>query len=345
MAATISDTKTTSNIDHGPINLRQHSLNAVVGHNKLLWQRPRNWTQAHLQALCVDRQSSAVVDKTDRENRPRVIIPKLDSDTLGRFITTIAEKSDPPTRAGALIALLVFDLGNIISGGLEPRFEFKEDLLSFNSDSFVHLSVKRRSYQLPLKWMFVIGCLLIPYVDSAQIDSPPFCAVGHASNQFYEPFITAVLIAIAQEGDFSIDSSSTDESAVIKTQLIFTHRNDTQAIHVYKACVSQSLLERFKHPNKPPTTCSASSLIKLRHIRVPYEPQKCFRRRILNELSLTCTIMGEDECFICPKRKHSPVSDLTDPKRQRQESPQRESPQREGSPTFLQALDLDYSHT
>ncbi|KAI0555451.1 hypothetical protein F4679DRAFT_523854 [Xylaria curta] len=341
MAATFPDTKTTSNIDHSAINLRQHSLNAVVGRNKLLWQLPQNWTQAHLQALCVNLQSNAVVDKIDRENRQQVIIPKLNSDALDRFITTMTEKSEPHTRAGALNALLVFDLGSIISGGLKPRSEFEEDLLSLNSDSFLQLTVKRRSYQLPLQWMFYIGCLLIPYVDSAQIECPPLPqgnTVCYVSNQSYEPFITAVLIAIAQEGEPSIDDSSTDEPAV-KTQLIFTHRDDTQAIHVYKACVSQSLLERFKRPNQPPTTCSASSLIKLRHIRVPYEPQTSFRCRILNALSLRSTIMDEDECFIRPKRKDSPVCDLIDPKRRR-----RESPQREGSRTPLQDLDLNHSY-
>ncbi|KAI0863634.1 hypothetical protein F4860DRAFT_467293 [Xylaria cubensis] len=112
-----------------------------------------------------------------------------------------------------------------------------------------------------------------------------------------------------------------------KTQLIFTHRDDTQAIHVYKGYVSQSLIDRFDHPNQPPTTCSTSPLIKLQHIRVPYMPKKSFRRRLLNALSVSCTIMDEDECFIRPKRKTSYEYDITDPKRQRRESPQREGSQ------------------
>ncbi|TRX93143.1 hypothetical protein FHL15_006011 [Xylaria flabelliformis] len=306
MAAIIPDTKTTSNIDHGAINLRQYSLNAVVCRNKSLWQRPRDWTQAHLQALCVDRQSIGIVDKFDGEKRLQAIIPKLDPDHLDRSITAITSKIDPHMKAGALKALLVFDAGNIIRGGLEPRFE--ESLFSDNSDSIIDLAVGRcGKYRLPVQWIFyVIGSLVIPYVDSAQIDYPPGSGgntVGHVSKQSYEPCITAILIAMAQEGDPSIDDPSTDESAVIKTQLIFTHRDDTEAIHVYRGYVSQSLIERFDHPNQPPTACSTSHLIELQHIRVPCRPQKSFRRRLLNALS----IQNDNDEKVHNEKAHNPL--------------------------------------
>jgi len=113
-----------------------------------------------------------------------------------------------------------------------------------------------------------------------------------------------------------------------KTQLLFTHRNDAY-MRVYTARISQNILERFRYPNRPPTTSichdtTPSALIKIEHVRIPYAPNDTFRCRMLAALSIATTTMSKHIYFNPPKRKAS--CDVVDPygitgrKRFRQES-------------------------
>lgn len=327
MPAIFPDTETASDID-----LRQHSLNAVVGRNKSLWRPPRQWTQAHLEALCVDRRSDADVDNLDRDEDGlslHALIPDLHQDHLKRFIKTMTRGVPPRARAVALDAMLVFpqpplrsmhEVVDVDVGG-DPRLDIKAVPFSAYSDCIMELAVGRRAYRLPLLFNFHLGPLVLPYLDSAQIDQPPRRVDrSHLSNQPYEPCIAAVLIAMAQT-----NRSSTDESVVIQTQLLFTHRDDDEDMHVYTARVSQPLLERFRHPNQRSTTCACShttpSLIKLQHMRVPYKPNDTFRCRILAAVSVTATTMHKDDYSGCRKQKSSHAWDVIDLKRRRREGP------------------------
>ncbi|KAI0448266.1 hypothetical protein F5B21DRAFT_166556 [Xylaria acuta] len=370
-AVAFPTTKTASNVDHAigaiakhdndTINLRQHSLNAVVGRNKSLWRPPEQWTQTHLQALCVDRRDDADadadvavgvavgvdVDALDRDKHGssfHALIPDLHQDHLQRFITTMTKGVPPRARAVALNAMLVFPRPPprpmpmlmpmredvvAVDVGRSPRLDHVDvdvdgEAVPFShyGDCVMELAVGRRAYRLPLLFSFHLGPLALPYLDSAQIDQPPR-RVGrrHLSNQPYEPCIAAVLIAIAQTS-----GSSTDKSVAMRPpQLIFTHRDDDQDMHVYTARVSQLLLERFRHPNRSPTACARShatpSLIELQHMRVPYKPNDTFRRRILAAVSVTATTIHKSDYFSSRKRKSSHACNIKGLKRRRQEDP------------------------
>ncbi|RYC63398.1 hypothetical protein CHU98_g2824 [Xylaria longipes] len=98
MAVVVPNADIASNINHGAntstimkhdesLNRRQHSLHAIILRNKSLWQLPRKWTQAHLQALCIDRQSDTSVDNIDRDEDGLslpALIPELAQDRLKR---------------------------------------------------------------------------------------------------------------------------------------------------------------------------------------------------------------------------------------------------------------------
>jgi hypothetical protein len=227
MAVIFLDTETASDIDHGAdaivtqdgtIDLGQYSLNAVVGRNKSLWRLPQQWTQAHLRALCVDRRSDADVDDLDQHKDGlfrHALIPDLHQDHLKRFIRTMTQGVPPRARAVALNAMLVFprpkheDIDVDDSGS--PRPDIEAEPFSHYGDCIMELAVGQRAYRLPLLFNFHLGPLVLPYLDSAQIDQPlRRVHRSHLSNQPYEPCITAILIAMAQG-----KGSSLNESVVI----------------------------------------------------------------------------------------------------------------------------------
>ncbi|KAJ8129894.1 hypothetical protein O1611_g3737 [Lasiodiplodia mahajangana] len=297
------------------MNLGQHSLNTVVGHNKLLWRLPRRWTQAHLDVLCVDRQSDSGTGNLDRnEDEPSLhaLIPRLTS-LLEHYIESMAKGGPPQQRAVFLDKILRVD-GEDVS--VNPH-NTKAIPFSGGNQRLMELAVGRRGYRLPLLTVFHLGSLLLSYLDSAQIHWPPSrVTIGDLSNQPYEPCIVAVLIAMAQA------NASSGDKSVVKTRLIFTHRDDDQHIHVYTARVSQRLLERLRHPNQPPTNDASAhttpSLVKLQHTCVPYQPYDTFQHRILAAVSVTATIVHSKDAPPCRKRKASNTDDAIDPKRQRQ---------------------------
>ncbi|KAI1279118.1 hypothetical protein F5Y07DRAFT_49583 [Xylaria sp. FL0933] len=185
--------------DDGAIDLHQHSLNAVVGRNKSLWRPARKWTQAHLHALCVDRQSSTFVDDLNRDDHERslhALIPDLPREHLKRFVKQMGAGVPSLARAGALDALLRFEDS--------PQRSEHEDVSFSAVDRVMKLVVGSHAYRLlPCLCVFSLGPLVLPYIDSREIARPPLILRpvdrSHISNQLYEPCIAAVLIALAQE--------------------------------------------------------------------------------------------------------------------------------------------------
>ncbi|KAI1123386.1 hypothetical protein F5Y10DRAFT_251879 [Nemania abortiva] len=337
MAAMFLGTKTASDVDHDAqaivkhdttmeaFDLRQHSLNAVVGSNRWLWRSPRQWTQEHVRALCVDRQSDADTDESNRDKDSPSLHALIPAPTnLEHRIRIMALGGPPPLRANFLSTMLAFpehiDVGVGVGGGPGPGPDTEAIPFTPWRDCVMDLAVGPRAYPLPLLYNFHLGPFVLSYLDSTQIDRPPYRgASSGGSDRPHEPCIVAILIAMAQR-----DASSTDEPAV-KTRLIYTHRDDHQHADVYTARVSRPLLDRFRHPNRPPTTypCSHTipSLIKLQHTRVSYEPYDTFQRRILAAVSISATTMPL-KIYRHPinrlKRKVLGGDDARDPKRQRQ---------------------------
>ncbi|KAI1356866.1 hypothetical protein F5Y01DRAFT_266056 [Xylaria sp. FL0043] len=293
MPALLRDTEAASDMNHGrdaiakddgAIDLHQHSLNAVVGRNKSLWRPARKWTQAHLRALCVDRQSSTFVDDLDGVDHQRslhALIPDLPEERLKHFVNKMRVVVPSVARANALDTLLRFQDA--------PRRSEHKDVSFSNRYRVIKLVVGSHAYRLlPSLYVFSLGPLVLPFIDSREIARPPNIHRpvdrSQISNQLYEPCIAAVLIALAQEKENA--GSSTDGSAVKQTQLLFTHFDDRQDMYVYTARISEHLLDRFRHPNQRPKSyaCSHTTpppLIKLEHRRVPYEPHDTFRQRML----------------------------------------------------------------
>ncbi|KAH8162697.1 hypothetical protein CIB48_g5561 [Xylaria polymorpha] len=296
----------------GNIDLRQHSLNA-----------------AHLRALCVNRQSDADINDLGRDEDKdglslHALIPDLHQQHLKRFIKTMTRGVPPRARAVALDAMLAFPDASPSPmhkcAGDRPCLNIEPVPFSAYSDCIIKLAIGPCVYRLPLLFNFYLGSLMLPYLDSAQIDQPPHRVDrSHLSNKPYEPCIAAILIAMAQT-----HGSSTAES-VVQAQLLFTNHDDDQDMHVYIARVSRPLLDRFRYPNRPPTTRASShatpSLIKLQHIHVPYKPNDTFRSRILAAVSITVTTIHKDDYYSHRKRKSSHTYDLIDLKKRRLEGP------------------------
>ncbi|KAI0097996.1 hypothetical protein GGR51DRAFT_566036 [Nemania sp. FL0031] len=325
------DTETASDASNGSenIDLRRHSLNDVVGSNRKLWKKPSKWTQAHLQALSVDidRQSDAGVDAheqnlhRDKGGPPlNALIPDLPQDRLERYSTIMEADIYPQKKALALKSMLVFPLPCPPKDGNNPN---TDDIVNISTDvvggsqlgteavSFDYygecvltLAVGQDKYFLSIAFAFHLGPLLLIYLDSSQITSFRDLRCTHnlrCPRNFYESLearIVALLIALAQ-----IRRISKGQQVVV-TRLLFTRWDDDDGIYVYTATISRHLLDRFRHPSRPPTAIMPS-LIKLQPVRVPYKPHDTFRNRILAAVSVTTTIMKKDDYFSRRKRKCS----------------------------------------
>ncbi|KAI0142984.1 hypothetical protein GGR57DRAFT_372946 [Xylariaceae sp. FL1272] len=263
------------------IDLRHHSLNAVVGHNKSLWLRPQQWTWAHLRALCIDYHADADADAdadaaTDGTATPRcdierpeettpkptsklvlhAYIPVLESDNLSRRIGTLTRREHSSSKVMALFTMLVFRPSSLRKTLCEWTREAEENNIEAGPFTFslsgawpLGLAVGSRTYKLPMPSNFLLGpSLVLPYMDSYHLDAPYRFPDGYCQyNTPYEPCLAAVLIALAQR-EQAIGAVK-NESVVI-TRLIFSIGNDDQYIHLYTARVSRLLLERFRHPNR-----------------------------------------------------------------------------------------------
>ncbi|KAI0530240.1 hypothetical protein GGR58DRAFT_518630 [Xylaria digitata] len=195
------------------------------------------------------------------------------------------------------------------------------------------LVVGQRTYKLHLLFHLLLSdTLVLPYVDSSCVLRPRFPVRRRRDlTRPFEPFIAAVLISRAQslsppslgkEGggqsgpNGAVEKSVMDSLITVRTttQLLFTHRDDQQDIHVYTALISRALLDRFRYPNQPPATTAADiqnhfmdPLIRLDHRRVPYEPRVTFRQRLLAAVSITPIIKSNLEGDTgCRKRALSP---------------------------------------
>ncbi|KAI0909662.1 hypothetical protein F4823DRAFT_419108 [Ustulina deusta] len=209
------------------IDLGQHSLNAVVGRNKALWQSPPKWTQAHLEALCIDRQSVADLDDVDGDQDDglsfHAVIPTLPPDRLRRSINTLNGPDSSWLLVQALDKMLAFwprpskpqhddvDVDNHVKLSSSPRLDIEPPAFSHFQKCTVKLRVGPRAYPLRLLFSFHLGSLVLPFFDAFTIDNHDYLAHRrHLSNEPYEPYITAILIALAQTKPFS-----TWESAVV----------------------------------------------------------------------------------------------------------------------------------
>ncbi|KAF2962688.1 hypothetical protein GQX73_g10884 [Xylaria multiplex] len=189
-----------------------------------------------------------------------------------------------------------------------------------------YLAVGPRRYKLHcLFHLFVNNVLVLPYLDSTCV-LEPFYRLRRRRDftRPFEPFISAVLISLAQssvllkkaDGNNNAVKFSTDN--LITTRLLFTNRDDGQNMHVYTAYISHALLDRFRHPNQPPTA-TTQPLLRLDHRRVPYEPQATFRGRLLAAISVTAIIEPnpEEEDPGCKKRASPLHSETVNFKRRR----------------------------
>ncbi|KAI0509243.1 hypothetical protein F5B22DRAFT_618173 [Xylaria bambusicola] len=186
------------------IDLRSHSLNAVVGRNRSLWKSPSRWTWGHLMALGFGLLSDAEIEYRNKD-RPSLhaIIPVVPQDSLQRLIAQFICSWNPWTKVRALNYLLLF---------MEPHAseDVKVDLgkppsndgivFSFHGARIIGLVVGPRWHALSQAYKFDLGPMVFFYVNSTQIiPSPPHI------NESCIACITAIMVAIAQREERSPD--------------------------------------------------------------------------------------------------------------------------------------------
>ncbi|KAI1272366.1 hypothetical protein F5Y07DRAFT_306080 [Xylaria sp. FL0933] len=286
-----------------------------------------------------------------------VVIPPLTPAQLGQCFRPLSGGGLYETRASRLTRLLARmprQSPSIAAGHRDTNgdHERREDVALGRRFSFrwmtPRLVVGPRTYKLRFLFhLFLNDALVLPYVDSSCVLRPRFRVLRRRDlTRPFEPFIAAVLIGLAQSSVSSqkadakkgqsntniavnrISRHKTAESAtdsLITTQLLFTHRDDSQDMHVYTAHISHALLDRFQYPNQPPTA-TTEPLMRLDHHRVPYEPQATFRHRLLAAVSVTGIVepSPEEDDPRCRKRAASPHGEIVSPKRHRSSDYQRE---------------------
>lgn len=205
------------------MDLRRHSLSAVVGGQKSLWRSPQGWTQAHLQVLCVDYQSHVFghVDDLDRDDDDdtlsfHALIPSMLPFHLKLNVESLEAPSGPWAQEQALSNLLAFHPWSIEEMAKDadgkptmPRHDGDVEAIPFSCEREcrMQLMVGQRAYRLPPLCHFRLGSLLLPYFDSYALHNrwPPL------SDADWAPFITGVLIGMAQANSHSF----ADESVVV----------------------------------------------------------------------------------------------------------------------------------
>ncbi|KAI1146366.1 hypothetical protein F4825DRAFT_466598 [Nemania diffusa] len=268
------------------VNLTRSSLNSVISSDKTLWQPPLKWTSAHLLLLPRPPAPGAVGGRDWNKDRER-----RDDGVLGR------------------------------------RFSFRW--------MTPQLVVGPRTYKLHFLFhLFLNATLVLPYVDSSCVLRPRFRVHRRCDlTRPFEPFIAAVLISLAQSSvplekadakkvhyPLSNNTIKSATDGVITTRLLFTHRDDSQDMHVYTAHISHSLLERFQFPNQPPTA-TTQPLIRLHHCRVPYVPHTTFRQRLLAAVFVTAIVEPSLEVDTgCRKRALSLYGENVSSKQRRSEN-------------------------
>ncbi|EEP81834.1 predicted protein [Uncinocarpus reesii 1704] len=102
------------------------------------------------------------------------------------------------------------------------------------------------------------------------------------SNPLQDPYILALLIALAQQQRSALQQTCPKEQDIRPTfssQVLLIDPSDKANIHLFTADISSSFLDKFKFPSIPPST-SPSLLVSVRHMMVPYKPSETFRSRI-----------------------------------------------------------------
>ncbi|KAL5086054.1 hypothetical protein Trisim1_009682 [Trichoderma cf. simile WF8] len=97
-------------------------------------------------------------------------------------------------------------------------------------------------------------------------------------NRLHDPYIVALLLAVAYNQRYRTKSSRGSRSA-FWPQVVVTDRED-EYVHLFAAHISSNYLNKFDFPSRQPAK-SAQQPLLIHHIRVPLEPYDTFRPRLL----------------------------------------------------------------
>ncbi|KKZ64275.1 hypothetical protein EMCG_09737 [[Emmonsia] crescens] len=147
------------------------------------------------------------------------------------------------------------------------------------------------------------GCVpaIAAFIDCAQIDELRFERLYHCQGRrhskptsalfklklkkvtppepLHDPYIVALLIAIAHQQRSALRSKCQDTCATFLSRVLLTDINDTASIHLFTADISSSFLRKLDFPAIPPSAL-APPFVSIRHTTIPYKPSKTFRNRI-----------------------------------------------------------------
>ncbi|RFU27631.1 hypothetical protein B7463_g8717, partial [Scytalidium lignicola] len=102
-------------------------------------------------------------------------------------------------------------------------------------------------------------------------------------NPLLDPYIVALLIAIAYEQRYALQLSGEDNSSTFVSQVLLSDSDDKKCMHLFVADISSSFLAKLDFPTCPPLDPVPPS-VSIRHTMVPYRPRTTFRKRILSLL-------------------------------------------------------------
>ena len=299
------------------LDLQEHSLNAVIASCKYLWCPPERWQPVHLKTLGVQR--------LDDEEMKRLVpalhavIPKLSPSHLQDMISLMTRRTWGiwgPDNAGAVALGYMFAFPSLPPRACTYEFESGAHPFAHRIIDIIELELIIGMCALKLAKLhsFHLKGHVFHHFDSFQIEEPsPFVGVWpQYENPVFEPYIVAILIAIAQR------SYHRDRPSVL-VRLLVTRRNDLRLMDVYTAQVSRRLLRRFLKPNSPSKTltreraeifkhhpewaASTPTPLILHRQQVEFSPCDTFNVRLLAAMSITATPINEREYYAAWKLK------------------------------------------
>ncbi|EQK99753.1 hypothetical protein G6O67_005602 [Ophiocordyceps sinensis] len=103
------------------------------------------------------------------------------------------------------------------------------------------------------------------------------CLGNETNEQFQEPYIVALLIAVAQSQWWFIVKSGLESQASSIKPMVFFSTDDKESLYLYSATVSSAFISMFDNPRVPPT---APQPLHIQITKIPCKPFETLRNRM-----------------------------------------------------------------
>lgn len=112
-----------------------------------------------------------------------------------------------------------------------------------------------------------------------------------STEPLYEPYLAALLIALAQQQWRTVQSTTRTQASGVKPKLLYSS-DDTEFMHLYTTQVSSTLMTMFDDPSFAPPSPESLSI---QAVTILYKPLETLRDRLLALVLESSSLGGIDK--------------------------------------------------